>query len=547
MKTAAPSWFRPADIVVTLLTVSALFFLLTNAVPLIEWGIIPPLKSKMRYLLFNRILIPVTTLILLGIYFQGKETFQNLTVVRVISKIAQNHLYLATAILFFLYAGLSTWAGFSRHAALETRAFDLGIFSQAVWNTLQGDFLFSSIKENICLLGDHMSPILALLTPFYALWPDPRTLIILQAMSMAGCLYMITKIAAYKTNDRFIAFCFLIAYFFLSPPRGTLREDFHPEVLAEPILMLAFLCMERGRVALWVITSLIAASAKENIWGIVFMMSFYGASFKKHRLPGIIMMLFSACLFLFSVKIAIPTLSGKSYLYEGFYLNLFKNPSELGSIIASGETWEYILKIFSPVAFLSLLAPAQFILTLPILIQNILSNNPVFRSLSYHYTTGLIPFVMISAVYGLYNLSQKLKWNLLTTRLAACLMTALCLLLSGHSEYYFAWKSRHNITPHKIMIRKQLAQIPAADRVLTHNSLVPQFANRKYIYQFEHNTSPTKKESALARNADIVVLDELFLEPNTMPLPEVLTELQEIGYTVQLEDNGFYILRKQAS
>ncbi len=490
---------------------------------------------------------PVYTGFLLLIYWKARRLFLNLSIIRIVQTISEKHLRTCAFTAFILYGSVSTFAGFARHAAIETRAFDLGIFAQAVWNTLHGHFLFSSLKENICLLGDHISPILVLIAPVYALWQDPRTLLIIQAFSMAACLLFITKIACRHTQDKFIAFCFLLIYFFLISPRSTLREDFHPEVLAEPLLMLAFLSLERGKIFLFIFASLIAAAAKENIWGIIFMLAFYSALIKKHRLPGIILMIISPAIFLLSVKTLIPHLSGKPYLYEGFYLHLFKNPDALLTILKSGETWEYILKIFSPFSFLSFLSPSTLFLTFPILIQNLLSNNPVFRSLNYHYTTGLIPFAAISAIYGFQNLSKVLHFDQSKRRVFASLILMLSIILSGHSEYYFIWQSRSHINDHKTMILSKLRNIGSDLTVLTHNNFAAQLANRKHLYQFEYNDQPTKNESALTRKADLVVFDESFWEPGTLSAVKTLEDLTSSGYKIDFNQDGFYILRKNPS
>lgn len=59
-----------------------------------------------------------------------------------------------------------------RHFSFQTGK-DLALFAQAYWNTLQGDFLFSSIQGGIVLWGEHFNPIVLAVLPFYWLWPSP--------------------------------------------------------------------------------------------------------------------------------------------------------------------------------------------------------------------------------------------------------------------------------------------------------------------------------------------------------------------------------------
>ena len=98
-------------------------------------------------------------------------------------------------ILFFAAAaGLGSAAACLRHNSFES-GFDMAIFVQAVWNTLKGNFLYSSIKGGICLLGDHFSPLLAILVLPYKLWSDPRLLLILQAVLAASSVFPLFLIA----------------------------------------------------------------------------------------------------------------------------------------------------------------------------------------------------------------------------------------------------------------------------------------------------------------------------------------------------------------
>ena len=85
-----------------------------------------------------------------------------------------------TWLVFFVSSATWTLSSWIRHEVFHT-SFDMAIFVQAVWNTLQGNFLYSSIKGGICLLSDHFSPILVLLTVPYKLWTDPKCLLLFWA------------------------------------------------------------------------------------------------------------------------------------------------------------------------------------------------------------------------------------------------------------------------------------------------------------------------------------------------------------------------------
>ncbi len=73
-----------------------------------------------------------------------------------------------------------------RHRALQTHGFDLGIFTNALWNLVHGNGYVSSVKGGINLFADHQSPLFWLLAPLFWLAPRPETLLLAQAVGLAA-------------------------------------------------------------------------------------------------------------------------------------------------------------------------------------------------------------------------------------------------------------------------------------------------------------------------------------------------------------------------
>ncbi|HRZ39835.1 MAG TPA: DUF2079 domain-containing protein, partial [Candidatus Omnitrophota bacterium] len=303
-----------------------LFILFTNLLPLVQAGWIKSLGKKTRYVNLMAAAVSIFTALMILVRWKTPTLFDRTWPVLVWKKLCRLHPALTASIFFLLYTAVMTWTGFERQEALETRAFDLGIFVQAVWNTLHGDFLFSSIKENINLLGDHVSPILALLTPAYALWPDPKALILIQAIAAASCMFPLAYLAQERLKDRFWAVIFVLMYFFYQPTRAALHEDFHPEVLIETFLILAFIFLEHRKKLPFLLSLLVAVSAKENILGIAFMLGFYALVWKRMPALGISVMVASVGLFLFETRWLIPFLTHEKYFYGGNYAVIMTNP-----------------------------------------------------------------------------------------------------------------------------------------------------------------------------------------------------------------------------
>ncbi|MET7440268.1 DUF2079 domain-containing protein [Streptomyces sp. NPDC005568] len=86
--------------------------------------------------------------------------------------------WLLAGLLFTLYTALSV----RTHHRMLTTGYDLGIFEQAVRSYAHGHLPVSEVKgSGFPLLGDHFSPVLALIAPVYRLWPTAETLLVVQS------------------------------------------------------------------------------------------------------------------------------------------------------------------------------------------------------------------------------------------------------------------------------------------------------------------------------------------------------------------------------
>lgn len=518
---------------------AGLFFILTSGVPLVQAGWLKEYAKKTAYSNFTRFGVLLMGGWLLSLYFisRGRFSFPGS------KNFSPQNLQMASAIIFVAYAAIFIVIGFLRDAALDTRAYDLGIFSQAVWTTLQGKFLFSSIKGNICLLGDHVSPILLFLTPFYALWEDPRTLLIIQSLAAASFVFPLVYLVRKKTGDSWIGFLFALAFFFYLPIRSSLKEDFHPEVLIEPLIFVAFLALETRKNFLFAVMAFLIMSAKENMPGVIFFLGLYAFFVQKRRGFAFLWMTLSGIVFLIETKLVAPALNQAGYFYQENYTHLMTVKGFFTHVFSLG-TLDYIGEVFLPFLFFPFASPT-IILCAPILVQNILSSNVVMRSLKFHYLAGMNAFLFIGFLYGLCRLAELHAW-FRNKRFWTSVMLFLVVLTSGPSEYYFGWKLAKRMTPESGEIRSLIRAIPKNYSVLTHNSLAGQIPNRMALYQFDHNDIPTKAGLAAKYGADYVILAKDFWE-GVKPFEENLAEIEALGYIRETERDGFVILKRGAA
>ena len=150
---------------------------------------------------------------------------------------------------FVLYAVESVF----RHQQFKTSV-DLTIFQQAIANYAQGNTPNVLVKsqEPFNILGDHFSPILMVLAPFYRIWPSVVTLLIAQALLLAVGVHVVTRVAVGRLGGLgyYIGISFALSWGILQ----VLDFDFHEACFAVAFLALAMEALiddRRGWLLFW--------------------------------------------------------------------------------------------------------------------------------------------------------------------------------------------------------------------------------------------------------------------------------------------------------
>jgi uncharacterized membrane protein len=412
--------------------------------------------------------------------------------------------------------------------------FDMAIFVQAVWNVFNGPFLYSSIKGGICLLGDHFSPILAAYAVPYALWPDPRNLLLMQSLAASLCVFPIYGLAKDRTGDGRRALVFVILYALYLPARNAARFDFHPEMAAMPLLLTAFYCLSRGRSGLFSFLLFLALMTRENAALVCFAAGFYALCFTRHKISGLFWMVFSPLYFWVVIHQVVPALSGGPYFYlrGNFLAWRMLGWGAFLEHLARPAVWTYGFKIFAPVGFASFFDPPSFLLTVPMLVQNLTARNEMAVSIFHQYTALLTPFVFLSAVNG------GARW--VRGRAGIYYLLACGFLMAGVSDVYLIGRDAGRRTPHMKAVKHYMKAVPAESSVRTHEFFAPHLAHRREIHIYENN-HPREGGSQKAMRSDYVVLDRMFLGERA---DAALRELEGAGYREFFGRDGFMILKR---
>jgi uncharacterized membrane protein len=394
--------------------------------------------------------------------------------------------------IFILGAGTFSLAALWRQEALQTSAFDLGIFDQAIWRAGRGYGLTTLLKGGRSILSDHFEPVLYLLTPLYHLWDNVDALLVLQAVALASAVVPLHRMARRRFEDGAWAWVFCLVFLAYLPLRSLALFDFHPEALAVPLLLWGLDGLEGGQRLSFALLIPLACLCKEStcaaVFGLGLTMMFFGAKGSGLRLLGLGCVALGGGLFVWAVHWVIPHFRGGDMEYLGRYAYLGSTLGELllsplrhpliffGHLLWPWNKIEYVILLLAPLAFLPLLAPVWLVAAAPMLLMNLLADYPKMQSIHNQYNAELIPFLMVAAMDGARRLLKERPTREGWLRFA---LVSLSLGFWGSGQPFAELLAP--VPARAVQIVARLHELPRAASVAAQNDLFPQIAHRPEV------------------------------------------------------------------
>jgi uncharacterized membrane protein len=406
-------------------------------------------------------------------------------------------------LLIVLYIAFFSALAVARHEAFETLAFDLGNYDQAVWNTIHGRLLrYTNVEGVTTRLAHHVEPILLPVSLFYLLYENPKTLLVLQTVVIALGACPIYLLAREKLRSEFGGIVFALAYLLFPALESANLFDFHAVTLAPTFILCAFYFLEK-RMHLWsFIFAILAMSCKEDIPLLVAMMGVYVFLLRRERKFGALIVSVALVWFYIAFYIIIPYANpgGKSQ-YLVYYEHWGDNPAEMALAVFRPSFWNliltrdnlvYLVKLFLPLAFLSLFNLPTFLIALPSLAINRLSTAQLMGRLEmFHYSVPIVPFTILSAIGGAGFLIQRFGKRVPKgPDSLSYLLSGLVLVCSlGYHRYrgfsplsvHFRWPVT---TEHHRLAQELIDQIPPTANVSAQLNLNPHVSHRQKLHIF---------------------------------------------------------------
>jgi uncharacterized membrane protein len=288
----------------------------------------------------------------------------------------------------------------NRWETLSTGVFDLGIFDQGLWLLANGETPFVTLR-GLHLFADHASYLLALLTPVYWVWSDPRALILLAVLAPAVAVWLTFRIGLSEGLGRWSAAAVALAVLAHPAMAWTPWDAFHPETLAIALIPAAYLAAARGRYGWMFAFGLLVSLAKEDAFLVVVPMAFYfGWRWASSRRWAWALGGSAGLIAVISWAVVIPELSPTGALI--YADRMIFDPTFWLSWTRLG----YIAALVVPVLVV-VAAPRLLAIAIPAVLVNLVSAHGYQHQIRWHYTAYILGVLAIAAPIGLKRIYDR--------------------------------------------------------------------------------------------------------------------------------------------
>lgn len=338
-------------------------------------------------------------------------------------------------------------ASSARHLLLMSTAFDLGIYDQVAYLLSRGMEPISSYL-GFHHMGNHTAYSFYLLAIPYLIFPSVYWLLAVQAFCLAlGALP--TWLLARQAGLSGALSSAMVAVYLLHPLIFNVNMfDFHPEVMALPVMLLSIWLARNNQRFWFCVAILFVLGCKDALSVTIAAMGFWLLVFEKRRFFGSFALVSGVVWFLLATQWIIPTLSGSEAAALGRYqelggdsvlevaINLFLKPQIVLSKIFSPDSFQYLALLIVPLVWgLSPRYLFPLVSALPVILLNILSKNGGQRDLVHQYSLPVLPFLLLAVIDSLANgqgLLRQRRWIILW---ALVVFLALAKYGRFHPEY----------------------------------------------------------------------------------------------------------------
>jgi uncharacterized membrane protein len=344
---------------------------------------------------------------------------------------SSGHVLLVGALTAVVAAGYCVFA-LAQFYTFRDAADDLVIFDQAVRSYAHfkpGTSIFIGLHlgfgPDFSVLGNHFSPILAVLAPLYWIYSSPATLLVAQAVLFALAIpwiWIFTRRAFGGGGKATVAaYLVSVAYAVSWPIASALAFNFHEVAFAPLLTAIALERLQAGKLRPALIALGVLLLVKEDMGlflaGIgVYLLVTRPRTVSRQRLVGCALILAGVAYTWIASDVLIPAFGGRANFYWQYDAlgpnvpqaawHLITHPSSLSLLITPRVKLYTMLWLFGAFCFLSLRSPIA-LATVPLLLERMLGNvSANWWVTGFQYNAYLVVVLALAAVDGAARLDR---------------------------------------------------------------------------------------------------------------------------------------------
>ncbi len=351
-------------------------------------------------------------------------------------------------------------------------SFDNAIFEQAVKSYAALGAPIVDIKgPGFNILGDHFSPVTALIAPFYRVFPSAQTILLAQVVLIAISIYVIAVLAM-RTVGTLIGAVIGVAYGLSFGLQAAVEADFHEVAFAAPLLALAgaaYVDRRFDRIVWWSVPLLLV---KEDLGltvaaiGVVLWLA-------GERRRGVMLAVGGIIAMAIIVLVIIPAFNaGGSYAYSS---TLGGDRGVLATLAAGVDRKLTTVVLTVAITGFAALASPWILLVVPTFAWRFAGDVPFYWGTEWHYSLVLMPIVFVAMIDAMAR-RPNLKW---ATWLGAVVGA---FMLVGSPVVALADPEMHREPPRADSARQMLSLIPEGASVETDIGLMSHLVTDHTVY-----------------------------------------------------------------
>jgi uncharacterized membrane protein len=438
----------------------------------------------------------------------------------------------ATAIAVF---GAYATIALSRLMQLNPSSWDLGIYTEYVKQYADLKAPIVDIRApGFNLLGDHFQPIVALLAPFFRVFPSSATLVVGQALLVAVSVFPVSQLAREKLGVG-AARAIAVAYGFSWGLQQLPQFDFHEIAFAVPLLAFSLSALARGQTRAAVCWALPLVFVKEDqgftvaAIGIYLIVAGLRAKIPDPADPadrdgrgrmkaGQFLLIWGFAWSYIAIGVIIPHFNPDhvyQYWSDGGVLAPGGHPSVLGLVRQLLHAWpdklQTLVMLLLPTAFIALRSPLALI-AVPSLLLRFISTNSAFWGTYWHYNATVMPILFVAAIDALARIGAVMDadpaaggpagwasgrqgpWRATLAgarRYGAAMMVAITVPLAFQFPLSQLWSAQtYQISPHVRQAEAAMARVPDGATVLATLDLLAPLAARTDTFWIGNSGNP---------------------------------------------------------